>query len=120
MAKGAVAPAALAIWDMQPGETSKAYEAFRQYRDLGVTRSLSDVSAMLHKSVTVLGRWSRANRWVERAAAFDAEVSRRVSAASIDTHAEVLIRQAEQAREIGKRAYSRTDPARHVRLASLR
>ena len=54
------------------GETAKAYEAFCVYRELETgKRSLERVSEMLHKSVTVLARWSTANNWVERAAVYD-------------------------------------------------
>jgi hypothetical protein len=55
-----------------PAETAKAYEAFTVYRSLDTgERSLERVSETLHKSVTLLARWSRANDWVKRAAAYD-------------------------------------------------
>jgi len=59
------------LYDRQPGETTKAYEAFTVYRDLGMGRTLERVSATLQKSVTMLGRWSSQYRWIERAAAYD-------------------------------------------------
>ncbi len=62
-------------WEMQPGETPKQFEAFVAYRDME-NRSLREVSAILHKSVTLLGRWSSSNNWVERVAAWDDEKDR--------------------------------------------
>ena len=62
-------------WEMQPGETPKQFEAFVVYRDME-SRSLREVSDILHKSVTLLGRWSSSNNWVERVAAWDAEKDR--------------------------------------------
>lgn len=64
------------LWEPLEGETSKAYEAFSIYRDMGTQRSLSKVSEKLQKSETLIGRWSRQNDWVNRAAAWDAEQDR--------------------------------------------
>ena len=63
-------------WELQPEETSKAYEAFCEYRDMGTQRSLSKVADKLQKSGTLIGRWSGAYNWVERAAAWDNEQDR--------------------------------------------
>ena len=63
-------------WDRQQGETSKAYEAFCIYRDMGIQRSLGKVAEVLQKSETLMGRWSGANKWVKRAAAWDDEQER--------------------------------------------
>ena len=63
-------------WDRREFESSKAYEAFCTYRDMGTQRSLSKVSEKLQKSETLMGRWSRTYDWVERAAAWDEEEDR--------------------------------------------
>lgn len=63
-------------WERQENETPKQFEAFKVYRDMGEERSLMKVSNQLNKSVPLLGRWSSANNWVERAAAWDAEQDR--------------------------------------------
>ena len=63
-------------WDRREDESSKAYEAFTIYRDMGVDRSLSKVSEKLQKSETLMGRWSRTHDWVERAAKWDDEQDR--------------------------------------------
>lgn len=63
-------------WERQPDETPKPFEAFCIYRDLGVNRSIAQVAAKLSKSEQLMKRWSSANNWVERAAAWDDEQER--------------------------------------------
>lgn len=62
-------------WERQEGETSKQFEAFVVYRDLE-ERSLAKAGEKLGKSKALLERWSSANRWVERVAAWDGEKDR--------------------------------------------
>lgn len=63
-------------WERQPDETGKAYEAFAIYRDMGVSRSAAKVGKRLGKSKMLMDRWSSRHKWVERAAAWDAENER--------------------------------------------
>lgn len=63
-------------WERQDGETPKQFEAFVVYRDLGEKRSLVKVAAQLGKSEQLMSRWSSANSWVERVAAWDDEQDR--------------------------------------------
>lgn len=77
-------------WERQPEESTKAFEAFCIYRDLGTDRSLSKVAEKLEKSETLMGRWSSKYEWVKRAAAWDDEKER----------IEREIAQREQAKEI--------------------
>ena len=63
-------------WERQDGETPKQFQAFVIYRDLGEERTLLKVSKELGKSKTLMDRWSSANSWVERAAAWDREQDR--------------------------------------------
>jgi len=44
------------LWERQPGESSKAFEAFECYRGLGASRRLLKVSQQLVKSTTLLSR----------------------------------------------------------------
>jgi hypothetical protein len=50
----------------QPQESPKAFEAFATYRDMAYQRSLATVGWKLHKSKTLLERWSAAHGWVKR------------------------------------------------------
>lgn len=58
-------------WERQTGESSRAYEAFRAYLELGSQRSAAKVGQKLGKSVTLIGRWSAAHRWVDRVEAWE-------------------------------------------------
>lgn len=63
-------------WERRESESTKAYEAFCTYRDMGRERSLSKVAEKLQKSETLMGRWSGAHSWVDRAAKWDDEQER--------------------------------------------
>lgn len=71
-------------WDRQPGETSKAYDAFVAYRDMGGDRSYAKVARQLGKSTTLLDRWGRQNDWPSRTAAWDSMPGRAVQEAYED------------------------------------
>lgn len=63
------------LWDMQPVDTEKAFNAFCVYRDMGSRRTLQLVAASLGKRPayeTQLQVWSRENHWVQRTSAWDA------------------------------------------------
>lgn len=64
------------LWERQTTESSKAFEAFVVYRDMGVNRSIRKAAQNLNKAVTTLAEWSTKHDWVKRAAAWDAEQDR--------------------------------------------
>lgn len=64
-------------WEQQPGEGAKAFEAFAIYRDMGAERSVRKVARQLNKSLTLIGKWSSAYGWPERARAYDRDLDRR-------------------------------------------
>lgn len=68
-------------WDRQPGETSKAYEAFQVYLDQGSARSTRSVGEALGKSDALMHRWSSKYGWPDRARAWDSMPRRAVSEA---------------------------------------
>ena len=47
------------LWERQENESSKAYQAFCIYRDLGAGRTLAAVSEKLRKSYDLIRRWSK-------------------------------------------------------------
>lgn len=71
-------------WDRQPGETSKAYEAFSIYRDMGADRTVRATAEHLTKSEQLIKGWSGKNNWVARAAAWDSMPGKAVADAYQD------------------------------------
>ena len=63
-------------WERQQGETSRAYEAFAAYRDMGPDRSQAKLSRKLGKNARTIADWSTRYEWVKRAEAWDAEQDR--------------------------------------------
>lgn len=67
-------------WDYLPDiDTSKSYEAFKEYRDMGLSRSLDKVRRLLRKAagyVSQLERWSRQHLWPARVQAFDSHIEK--------------------------------------------
>jgi hypothetical protein len=63
------------IFEQQPRESAKAFAAFSLYLNLGPQRSLTEVAQKLHKSVTMLGRWSAKFAWTDRVAAHGAHLA---------------------------------------------
>ena len=63
-------------WERQENEKPKPFEAFCRYRDMGIERSIRKVASELGKSDTLVGRWSKDNKWVERVTAWDDEQDR--------------------------------------------
>jgi hypothetical protein len=64
------------IFDREPEESTKAFEAWTIYRDLGAQRSLQKTAELYYGSrsnVRQLQRWSSRFNWVERARASDVE-----------------------------------------------
>lgn len=72
------------IWNKQPKETKKAFEAFKLYRDMGFERSQAKVAKKLGKSTQLMSRWSRKYKWVKRAAAWDTWKDVKMQEATID------------------------------------
>lgn len=66
-------PADRQAWDRLPGETDKAFEAFRIYLELGTRdRSYTNVAKALgRKSVRWLKTWGVKYKWGDRVAAWD-------------------------------------------------
>ena len=62
-------------FEQLPKESAKAFAAFSLYLSLGPERSLAAVAQKLHKSVTILGRWSAKFGWPDRVAAHAAHLA---------------------------------------------
>ncbi len=99
--------AKLHAWDRRAAESAKAFEAFAVYREQGAGRSLVRVSQEHGKSIATVTAWSGRHEWVSRAAAYDTEVARRASARTIESDADALARQIEDARAMQAEARQR-------------
>jgi hypothetical protein len=62
-------------WERQPGESVKAFGAFRVYLELGPKRSLRLVSQKCTKSIPLLKRWSAKWHWRKRVRAYTSELA---------------------------------------------
>lgn len=65
-------------WEKQKGETSKAYEAFIVFRDLGLSRTYEEVSRRMRKSSVLIRKWAKKNGWNERILDFDRYLSEKM------------------------------------------
>ncbi|MEJ7783199.1 MAG: hypothetical protein WKF96_00250 [Solirubrobacteraceae bacterium] len=62
--------------EAQPGETPRAYSAFRLYLELGPRRSTAEAGRRIgHASKWQCDKWSSRWNWVERVRAFDAQAA---------------------------------------------
>ena len=59
------------LWEQMPGETAKAFHAFRLYRDLMEKRTLAKVAETLGCSSTNVERWARRWAWTQRTYEYD-------------------------------------------------
>lgn len=96
-------------WERLDGESAKAYEAFCTYLEMGEKRSLRAVNQKLLKSYTIIGRWSRTYAWVDRAAAYDADLRRQAYEAARKETQKMQTRQIETAIIFQKKALEALD-----------
>lgn len=109
--------ARLQPWDIQEGESAKAYEAFAVYRDLGAERSIERVAETLHKDHTFLRKWSARYQWVERARAFDVAAALLASPKALADHARTLARHARYGRLMAYKGARRIQSMKAKELA---
>ena len=78
------------LWAKQPKESSKAYEAFVVYRDLGSGRTFTAVAEELHKSVSLIRRWKDKWNWQERAEAWDNSIAEKARIKKAKDYAKMI------------------------------
>lgn len=66
------------FWERQPGETSKAWEGFRMYRDAGSNRSMTAVFKTIGRgnSVSLFEKWAWRYHWKFRVEEYDRHLDR--------------------------------------------
>jgi len=88
------------IWERQSKETSKAYEVFCIYRDLGLERSCLKVARESTKSESYIKRLSSKYDWVNRVRAFDDYIEARVRDSNETEIIEMRSRHAKQSQDL--------------------
>jgi hypothetical protein len=81
-------------WERQPGEGPKPWQAFEMYLAMGPQRGLREVARQLHKSLTIVGRWSGQWHWIERVAEWEQEQHRHTLAELDDARRDMVVRHA--------------------------
>ena len=98
------------VWDRLERETTKQYEAFCEYRNMGPDRSLRAVAEKLGKSEQLMSRWSAKNQWVVRSAEWDDEQER----------TEREIAQKEMAKEIRLMRKRQAETGKYMQVKAMR
>lgn len=71
-------------WEQLPQETSRAFESFIAYRDMGLRRSCHALALQLNKNPSSIAELSKRHNWLERARAWDAFVDREIQKEQIE------------------------------------
>lgn len=96
-------------WDRQPRETSKAYEAFQVYLDLGAQRSTRKTAERLSKSEALINGWSAKHGWPDRARAWDSMPRKAVAMAYQEMAADIAAQHKELADKLMSRLKQNVD-----------
>jgi hypothetical protein len=86
------------IFEQQPRETARAFEAFQVYLGMGADRSLARVGAKLGKNTVTIERWSAKFGWLNRVKAhaeYLAEAEREATAVLVRAKAVDWVRRRE-------------------------
>ena len=84
-------------WERLDEESTPAYAAFKEYRDMGEERSIAKVAKKLGKSDKLLERWSAKHDWGNRVMAWDDAIEHRASENLLNEIAKMRARQRKQA-----------------------
>ena len=89
-------------WEPQEGESIDAFTAAQHYFTLGAERSLAKVGQKCGKNTSLIERWSKEWRWVERARNYDlrmARIAQRAREAALARHTEQWVERQAAVRE---------------------
>lgn len=76
------------LWDQAPGETSRAYNAFLIYLEMGPTRTHKKVFEKIGGNHAVIIKWSGQWKWQDRIKAFEEAQNKALLDTKIDLTAE--------------------------------
>ncbi|MDR4483809.1 MAG: hypothetical protein R3B95_11455 [Nitrospirales bacterium] len=66
----------LVLWDRLPGESVKAFAAFKVYRDMGMERSYRKVAKTLGRNLSWIRDWGGKYEWTRRVEAWEDHLNR--------------------------------------------
>ena len=104
-------------WERVDGETVKAYEAFRIYRDLGPERSMRKAGEVLGKSMGTLDRWTSRFDWRLRVEAYEDELERARLKERNESIAKMHNRHAQLSRKMQAKALKRLETLKPSELS---
>jgi hypothetical protein len=107
-------------WERQSTDTEKAFEAFETYLRMGTARSLVKVAERCGKHPSLMERWSKRDRWQERAVAYDRHEARIVNEQIFLGTAEMRKRMVNQALGMQARAQQRIIKMSDEEIAELK
>lgn len=102
-------------FERQDGESTKAFDAFKVYRDLGHERTLAKTAEIYYgasKNLSQIGVWSRRFSWVERAQSWD-DWHEMIRRDAVEDHLRA------QAKDHGRREAALLERALGVREAAM-
>lgn len=91
-------------WERQKGESEKAFEAFKIYRDMGQNRSITAVVKKLEKSRTLIDRWKDHWNWKERVRSYDNELEKQAKAKAVKDYKAMTERHIQIAMQLQRKA----------------
>jgi hypothetical protein len=89
-----------------PAESTPAYAARVCYITAGPDRNLRAVAQQLHKSLTIIGRWSSRHEWVTSAHAYDEACAALAAQSSAASFCAEVARYRKRYGELGKALYT--------------
>jgi hypothetical protein len=98
---------AIEAWEKQAIETPRNHGLFMMYRDMGRIRTVAQLATMTPLGYATVARIARFNKWVARAALWDAEQDRLMSIRLQNDREDMARRHSQAARKLMEKALAR-------------
>lgn len=98
-------------WERMPEETSKQFEAFSIFRDIGPSRSISGVANLWSESgaTSRLREWARKNKWHQRVIDYDEHMDRIMVVSHEEEIKKMVVRHAREAKLFQSKVHDRLE-----------
>lgn len=116
---GSLPPAPPWFFKCDPGETPRAFGAFKVFFELGHDRSLPAVADQLGEHLSAVKKWSGRHRWFQRIADFEAGLLQQQAAARFAASRELAADWARRARECREQEWELAGKLRAAALCFL-